>query len=105
HRGPIINEFKNEYEAALSMRWIGNEFSNELRTVYKLNRASDWQSFRDAVKSFISVSQNMVYADVAGNIGLQTAAGIPVREEPGFRIFAGDTSLYDWKGMIPFEEL
>jgi acyl-homoserine lactone acylase PvdQ len=34
----------------------------------------------NAVSTFISVSQNINYADVDGNIGLQTAAGIPIRE-------------------------
>jgi penicillin G amidase len=105
HRGPIVNRFKNENEAALSIRWIGNEMSDELRTVYLLNRASNWNDFRDAVKTFKSVSQNIVYADVSGNIGLQTSAGVPVRQGTGIHIHRGDTSLYDWTGLVPFEEL
>src|SRR5690554_350506 len=105
HRGPLINKFKNEKETPLSIRWMGNEMSNELRTVYLLNRAADWEDFRKAVVSFKSVSQNIVYADVMGNIGLQTAAGIPIREGTGISIYRGDTSLYDWQGFVPFEEL
>jgi penicillin G amidase len=105
HRGPIINRFKNEKETALSMRWMGNEMSNELRAVYLLNRASNWEDFRDAVSTFKSVSQNIVYADVSGNIGLQTSAGVPIRKGSGMEIYPGDTSLYDWTGFIPFEEL
>ena len=65
HRGPIVNRFKNEKEMPLSIHWLGNEMSNEIRTVYLLNRAKNWTDFRDAVKTFISVSQNIVYADVA----------------------------------------
>src|SRR5690554_3481244 len=105
HRGPLINKFKNEKETPLSIRWMGNEINNELRTVYLLNRAADWEDFRKAVVSFKSVSQNIVYADVMGNIGLQTAAGIPIREGTGISIYRGDTSLYDWQGFVPFEEL
>ncbi len=105
HRGPIINRFKNENEMPLSIRWMGNEMSNEIRTVYLLNRAKNWSDFRDAVKTFISVSQNIVYADVSGNIGLQTSAGIPIRKGSGIEIYPGDTSLYDWTGMVPFENL
>ncbi len=105
HRGPLVNRFRSEKETALSIRWLGNDMSNEIRTVYLLNRASDWSEFRDAVKTFKSVSQNIVYADVVGNIGLQAAAGVPLREGQGIRIYPGDTSLYDWKGFVPFEEL
>ncbi len=105
HRGPIINRFKNEKETTLSIRWMGNEKSDELRTVYLLNRAANWSDFRNAVKTFKSVSQNIVYADVSGNIGLQASAGVPLRLGQGIRIHPGDTSLYDWKGFLPFEDL
>lgn len=105
HRGPIVNRFKNVKGDPISIRWIGNEMSNEMRTIYKLNRARNWEDFRDAVKTFVSISQNVVYADVNGNIGLQTSAGIPIREGNGISIYPGDTSQYDWKGIVPFEEL
>lgn len=105
HRGPIVNRFKNEDETALSIRWIGNEMSDEVRSVYLLNRANNWEDFRDAVKTFKSVSQNFVYADAAGNIGMQAAAGVPIRKGSGIEIYPGNTSRYDWTGFVPFEEL
>jgi len=105
HRGPIVNRFKSESEVPLSIHWLGNEMSNEIRTVYLLNRANNWTDFRDAVKTFISVSQNVAYADVAGNIGLQCSAGVPIRAGNGIQIYPGDSSTYDWTGLVPFEEL
>ena len=105
HRGPLVNRFKKEKETPLSIRWLGNEMSNEIRTVYLLNRAENWSDFREACSTFISVSQNIVYADVDGNIGLQCSAGIPIREGSGIEIYPGDSSKYDWKGLVPFEEL
>jgi penicillin G amidase len=105
HRGPLVNRFKGKSETALSIRWLGNEMSNEIRTVYLLNRAHNWNDFRDAVKTFKAISQNIVYADVAGNIGLQCCAGIPIRAGSGIEIYPGDTSLYDWTGLVPFQEL
>jgi len=105
HRGPLVNKFKKETETPLSIRWLGNEMSNEIRTVYLLNRAKNWIDFRDAVKTFKSVSQNIVYADFAGNIGLQCSAGVPIREGSGIQIYPGHSSKYDWKGLVPFEEL
>lgn len=105
HRGPLVNRFKKEKEIPLSIRWLGNEMSDEIRTVYLLNRAKNWADFREAVKSFKTISQNIVYADVDGNIGLQCSAGIPVRNGDGIRIYPGDSSEYDWKGLVPFDEL
>ncbi len=105
HRGPVVSKFKNVDERIISARWQGNEYSNELRSVHLLNRASNWEQFREAVRTFNSVSQNVVYADRQGNIGLQTSAGIPIRREGGILVYPGDTSLSDWIGQVPFEEL
>jgi penicillin amidase len=66
---------------------------------------SDWNEFTDAIKSFVSVSQNIVYADTAGNIGLYCSAGVPIRKGPAWEILPGETSEYDWKGMVPFDSL
>jgi penicillin G amidase len=105
HRGPIINDFRKGNETPLSIRWLGNEMSNEMRSVFLLNRAKNWSDFRDAVKTFTSASQNIVYADVAGNIGLQCSAGVPIRAGSGIQFYPGDSSKYDWTGLVPFEEL
>ena len=105
HRGPIVSTFKGVDDRVISVRWQGNEYSNELRSVHLLNRASNWDEFRSAVSTFNSVSQNIVYVDRFGNIGLQTSAGIPIRREGGILVYPGDTSLYDWLGQVPFEEL
>ncbi len=105
HRGPVVSEFKGVKDKVMSARWQGNEYSNELRTVYMLNRAADWEGFRDALSTFNSVSQNVVYVDRLGNIGLQTSAGVPIRNSGGILVYPGDTSLYDWQGQVPFEEL
>ena len=103
HRGPVISGIKGVEDEVISMRWIGNDFSNEFRTVYLLNRAKNWSDFRNAARSFLAVSQNIVYADVDGNIGMYCCAGIPIRKGNGIEIVPGDTDEYDWKGYVPFE--
>lgn len=105
HRGPVISGMKNIENEVVSMHWLGNDESNELRTVYLLNRAKNWDDFKNAVKTFISVAQNVNYADTKGNIGLYCCAGIPKRELPGWMFFPGDTTLYDWKAFVPFDSL
>jgi penicillin amidase len=104
HRGPIISEFK-EISQAISMRWIGNDYSNEMRSVFLLNEAGNWEDFKDAIKTFNAVSQNFVYADVKGNIGLYAGGGIPIRKGNGFTIMPGETDEFDWTGRVPFDQL
>ncbi|HSW66947.1 MAG TPA: penicillin acylase family protein [Bacteroidales bacterium] len=105
HRGPIISGFRKYNKQAISMRWTGNEFSDELRSIYLLNRAGNWEEFRNAVRTMMSVSQNITYADIHGNIGIQTTAGVPLRKGNPIFIFPGETDEFDWTGMLPFEEL
>ncbi len=105
HRGPVVSTFKGVDDRIISARWQGSSYSNELRSVHLLDRAKNWDDFRDAVRSFKAVSQNIVYADRFGNIGLQTSAGVPIRREGGILVYPGDTTLHDWSGVVPFEEL
>lgn len=105
HRGPVVSEMKNIKDQTLSIHWTGNDFSNELDGVFKLNRARNWSEFREACKGFGAVSQNIIYADTAGNIGIQTSAGVPVRKADGWHIFPGETDEFDWKGYVPFDSL
>ncbi len=106
HRGPVISHFKKTGEDVISMKWLGYEMSRELEAVYGLNHAGNWGEFREAVQGFVAVSQNIAYADVDGNIGLQTCAGIPLRKKgDGLQVVPGWTDEYDWTGIVPFEEL
>ena len=70
HRGPIISDIhpfnfvynKEEQKTPpISMRWSGNEFSDEMLAFYKINKAKNWNEFRDAVKYFGIPGQNFVY--------------------------------------------
>jgi len=93
HRGPVVSSFKGFANKAVSMHWAGDEMSDEFRTVMGLNRAQNWDDFKSALKTFNSISQNVVYADKKGNIGLFCAAGIPIRKRDiGTGILPGDNS-------------
>ncbi|MCJ7802025.1 MAG: penicillin acylase family protein, partial [Candidatus Marinimicrobia bacterium] len=107
HRGPIVTKQKKMDEGKpISMRWVGNEPSDEMRSLYLMNRARNWEDYKNALKTFVSVSQNIAYADVDGNIGIYCAAGVPIRDGwNGLEIVPGETDKYDWLGLVPFEEL
>jgi len=84
---------------------MGNEMSNELRSICLLNSAKNWNDFCDAMKTFTSISQNVDYADTKGNIGMYCCAGIPIRKGDPVRVLPGETSAYDWHGIVPFDQL
>ncbi len=115
HRGPIISDihpFKFIYNKddekipPISMRWSGNEFSDEMLAFYKINKAKNWNEFRDAVKYFGIPGQNFVYADVQGNIGYIMGARIPLRNSNNpTLVFDGTTSENDWRGFVPTDEI
>ena len=106
HRGAVISGFKDFPGKTVSMHWAGDEPSNEMQTVYSLNRANNWENFTEALRTFQAIAQNVVYADVKGNIGLFCAAGVPIRKRDAvIGILPGWTSEYDWKGYVPFDQL
>lgn len=105
HHGPVISGMRGIDDEVLTMCWTGYDYSDEIRAVYLLNRAGSWDEFRTALSHFRSISQNFAYADVEGNIGLQTGGGIPLRKGTGLLPRRGDTDEYEWKGYVPFELL
>lgn len=106
HRGPVVSGFKNFSDKVVTMHWVGDEVSDEIKTMYLLNRAHNWDEFKQALKTFTSISQNIAYADRKGNIGLFCAAGVPIRKRDiPLGVLPGITDEYDWKGYVPFEEL
>lgn len=116
HLGPIVNDnqidndgniqgFNNEDPRA--MRWTALEPNDLYTALVLLARAQNWADFRRALTHFAVPSQNVIYADVEGNIGLQNPGKIPIRAEghSGLLPVPGWTDAYEWKGYIPFDSL
>ncbi len=94
-------------EFAISMRWTALEPVNVISAFLALDHAQNWDEFRRAASSFAVPSQNMVFADIDGNIGYQTPGNIPVRlpDHSGNYPVPGWTDDYEWQGYIPFDQL
>lgn len=91
---------------AVSLAWTALTPDRTLDALFALDRATDFTSFRAAAAMFGNPSQNLVYADVKGNIGYQLNGSIPVRGKgDGVLLNPGWDPAYDWKGTIPFAEL
>ncbi|PWC08426.1 penicillin acylase family protein [Mycetocola zhujimingii] len=90
----------------LSLQWTALTPGQTPRAIFAVNQATDWASFREGARLFEVPSQNLVYADVDGNIGYQAPGLIPVRSAgDGTVPQPGWTSASGWKSYIPFEAL
>jgi penicillin amidase len=95
-----------EGEYAVSLQWTALTPSTTPSAIFALNRARDFNEFRSAAALFAVPAQNLVYADIDGNIGYQTPGSLPIRGAgDGSMPQPGWDSAYDWQGVIPFEEL
>lgn len=69
-----------------------------------LNRARNWAEFEAAMARWRMPSENMVYADVDGNIGWIAGGLMPKRTWSGMLPVPGD-GRYEWSGFVPGGEL
>jgi penicillin amidase len=115
HRGPIISDIHpftfvfNTEETTfppISMRWLGNEFSDEMGAFLRINKAKNWTEFKSAVEEYNVPGQNFVYGDDQGNIGYVFGGALPIRPNNATTfLFDGSDSKNDWKGFVPRNEL
>ncbi|HEY9161785.1 MAG TPA: penicillin acylase family protein [Desulfomonilia bacterium] len=117
HLGPIINDNKYDEKTGqttgfnvmdpLALHWTGLMPGTIALAIIRLDRAKDFNEFRDALRYWDTPSQSVVYADRKGNIGYQMPGKIPVRVKghTGQVPVPGWTSAYEWKGFVPFELL
>ena len=109
HHGPIISDvhsLKSFNNDMLSMKWAGHWITNELDAWVELTLMRNWNDFSNALKKFGVPGQNIVYADVDGNIGWRPAVYIPIRKR-GYSMAPrpGWDKSYEWNGYVPFEEM
>jgi len=100
--GPVLWE---DGKRALALRWVGSEpgTAGYLASL-TIDRAENWDQFEVAVARWKVPSENIVYADNAGNIGEHSAGLAPVRNWTGLLPVPGHGN-YNWTGFVPTAEL
>lgn len=106
-RGPIVSDSLGVFEQPVSLSWSGlvaNDTTYE--AMLKVNYAQSWPAFTSALTEFTAPALNFLYADVAGNIGHQTAGWLPRRGAgEGMAILAGERPREGWLGRVPFADM
>ena len=112
--GPLVSDLADtDFErvagatgTALSLQWTALTPGRTASAIFALNSATNWTSFRAAASLFDVPAQNLMYADVDGNIGYQAPGAIPMRRGgDGTVPVPGWSSDYGWTGTIPFDAL
>ncbi len=102
--GPIITELVPGETRKLALRWtlydgIRNPF-------FAVNSAQNWEQFVRGFSEFDAPGQNVVYADVDGNIGYHATGKVPIRASgDGSLPENGSDDAHEWTGYIPFDKL
>jgi penicillin G amidase len=101
--GPLM---RREGNKGYALRWTATEPGGLANSYGWLGKARNWKEFRELMKRVWGPGQNVVYADVDGNIGYIMAARVPVRKKGHGEVpVPGDAGEYEWTGYIPFDQL
>src|SRR4029079_19684482 len=114
--GPVISDvMRTAQELAprghvIAFAWTAlAEDDRTMQAAIRVARAREWDGFLAAARDFHSPQQNIVYADIEGNIGFVAAGRVPLRgpgnDLKGMAPAPGWLAKYDWTGYIPFEQL
>lgn len=105
--GPVISEAIDQTAQILALRWTALDGNTTVDALLAMNRASNWDEFRVAGSLFDVPAQNLLYADVEGNIGYQMPGKTPLRAEghTGRVPVDGSTLANEWQGYVDYDEL
>jgi penicillin amidase len=102
--GPIIS-VDTARARAIAIRSIHSEPGTAAYLAsLSLDRAKNWADFEGAMARWLMPSENMIYADVAGNIGWIAGGIMPRRSWSGLLPVPGDGS-YEWTGFVAGRDL
>lgn len=104
--GPIITRLLPGETRQIALGWIVYDPHAISVPLFDLDSAQNWEQFRKALSVFATPSQNVVYADIDGNIGYQPMGFVPIRASgDGTVPVNGADGNHDWTGYIPFDKL
>lgn len=105
HYGPVVYDrnFKMKGKPVnFALKWTAHGDSNEQKTFINLNRAKDYQDFKEALTHYAAPAQNFVFASRNGDIGLKIQGKFPLKwNGQGKYLMDGSKPVYEWQGYIP----
>jgi penicillin G amidase len=88
-----------------ALRWIAHDNQNELKTLFLINRATNYPQFRQALVTWAAPAFNFVYADTQ-NIAIVSNGLFPLKwPGQGKFLLDGTNPAHDWQGWIPMNQV
>lgn len=114
--GPVISDVHGPAARAappghvFALRWTALDPDDlTAQAGLRMSLADDWRGFLAALQDFNGPQQNILYADVNGDIGFIAPGRVPARSPEnriqGYMPQPGWEAAYDWQGYLAFEDL
>ena len=111
--GPVVSDVSDTLASvagpgkAIALAFAGlSDHDTTSEAVMRLDAAKTWDDFLGAMRLWQAPTQNIVYADTAGDIGFFSPGLMPLRKSgDGLAPVDGASGAYDWIGTVPFDQL
>jgi penicillin amidase len=118
--GPVLSDLRDfglpvAYgDVVIAPKWTANDYYYNFLAGDGFNRAQNRVEFDEASKYWSTLAQNIVYADIYGNIAIRPTGNVPIRDDSkippghlgnGTIPYNGSNGEGEWIGYIPFEDL
>jgi penicillin amidase len=119
-QGPVLSDLRDFGlpsslgDVIIAPRWIANGVFFNLLAGNGFCHANNRAEFDEASKYWTILAQNIVYADVDGNIAIRPTGKVPIRDDSRIPVghlgngtipYNGSNGEGEWIGYIPFEAL
>jgi len=103
--GPVVFEDADNHVAyAVAAAWLDYGSAPYLASL-RMDQATTWEEFVEACSYSRIPSENMVWADRAGNIGYQAVGVSPIRPNHSGLVPVPGDGRYEWDGFLPIKAL
>lgn len=103
--GPVLAEDRAGQRAyALRAAWLDVGGAPYLASL-RMDQATTWEEFREACTFARAPSENMVWADTAGNVGWQAVGVVPRRPDWNGLVPVPGDGRFEWDGYVPIHDL
>ena len=103
--GPVVFEDPDNHAAySVAAAWLDYGSAPYLASL-RMDQATTWEEFVEACNYSRIPSENMVWADRAGNIGYQAVGVSPIRPNHSGLVPVPGDGRYEWDGFLPIKAL
>ncbi|NVM17794.1 MAG: penicillin acylase family protein [Candidatus Lokiarchaeota archaeon] len=118
--GPVFSDFidfglsSSLGNIVIAPKWTAHGYFFNILAGNGFVRANNRAEFDEGSKDWTLLAQNIVYADVDGNIAIRPTGKVPIRDDSkippghfgnGSLPYNGSNGEGEWVGYVPFEEL